>query len=176
LSLLLQFPTFPQNRGFIFPDRSLSGGGTAGSSGLKLVLKRPAPDLASEDSTSSDSGEGVVDGGKPTAKTPRRKRRFRLTDSIAKAKRRAERRAQVPGDNYIPPIFMIPLFSGCPTRRGQPRVGGAVGGRRARALVPPEAPKLSIRSYDSMQLLADFLFRKLLLKDPEEYFAYAVTP
>jgi hypothetical protein len=51
-----------------------------------------------------------VDGGMPTAKTPRRKRRFRLMDFIAKAKRRAERRAQVPGDNCISPILIIPDF------------------------------------------------------------------
>ena len=37
-------------------------------------------------------------------------------------------------------------------------------------------PETYLRGYSSFQLFCDFILRKLMIKDPEEYFTYPVSP
>uniref|UniRef100_A0A0N5AP61 Bromo domain-containing protein n=1 Tax=Syphacia muris TaxID=451379 RepID=A0A0N5AP61_9BILA len=134
------------------------------------------PSTVAEDPEENESVGDEIKKEVPGEKVKKRKkRRFRLTDSIVKSKRRAERRAQLAAErkeraelglDVITVYFMCRIFKNDDE------------GKKDKTSSPSPAPVVKppmIRSYSPLQLLCDHLLRKLHAKDPEEYFAFPVT-
>uniref|UniRef100_A0A915AJ43 Bromo domain-containing protein n=1 Tax=Parascaris univalens TaxID=6257 RepID=A0A915AJ43_PARUN len=118
-----------------------------------------------EDQEENDSAAEEVKKGENVeekVKKTRKKRRFRLTDSTAKSRRRAERKAQLAAERK--------------EREEMKHEGEEEEEEKQESASPPPVQKPPmIRTYSPIQLLCDNLLRKLQAKDPEEYFAFPVT-
>ncbi|VDK43661.1 unnamed protein product [Anisakis simplex] len=117
---------------------------------------------AAEDHEEMESTDDVKVNVEEKVRKTRKKRRFRLTDSTAKSRRRAERKAQLAAE-----------------RKEREELKQEVEEEEVQKQSSEDAPPVQkppmIRTYSPMQLLCDNLLRKLHAKDPEEYFAFPVT-
>ncbi|KAI1720678.1 bromodomain-containing protein [Ditylenchus destructor] len=162
----------------------------AGKKEKRAAEKPPPQTIADDDDSDSKSGEESVadddmdtqspkpnetkDESKPgdadgatdqPAKKKRRKRRLRLTEGN-KAKKRAERKEKQPvaekkeGDGE------------------NPEGGDTPNKKDVIEESPPPPPRKTppLSSYTTFQLLCDHILRKLISKDPEEFFAHPVEP
>uniref|UniRef100_A0A914W8I2 Bromo domain-containing protein n=1 Tax=Plectus sambesii TaxID=2011161 RepID=A0A914W8I2_9BILA len=115
-----------------------------------------------EESDDNNDGKADESGSTSTSKPKRRKRRFRLTDSVAKAKRRADRKAMQPEKGSTPP-------------KDEEEEEEEEKEEEESELTMPMPSRERLTSYSPMQLLADVLLRDLGRKDPDQYFTFPVT-
>uniref|UniRef100_W6ND92 Bromodomain domain containing protein n=2 Tax=Haemonchus contortus TaxID=6289 RepID=W6ND92_HAECO len=117
---------------------------------------------AGEDDSGADEPAENETPGKPK----RKRRRVHLTDYSARKKQREKEKEKLKKAG----LFEEP----------QPKSESAEPEEK-KSTPQPEAPEVvikapSVTKYTPLQLMADHLLRKVMSKDPEEYFAFPVTP
>ncbi|CAJ0584178.1 unnamed protein product, partial [Mesorhabditis spiculigera] len=133
---------------------------------LKEEEEEPQPDEDKSENSDpeSDSGGEVDEKGKEKQAPPKKKRKKKLTEytirrkirDAAKAKAKELRRQQIEDgliDEEEPEVIPEP-------EPEEPE---------------PENKAPDVKKYTAFQILCDHLLRKLMGKDPEEYFAFPVT-
>uniref|UniRef100_A0A0K0DIR7 Bromo domain-containing protein n=1 Tax=Angiostrongylus cantonensis TaxID=6313 RepID=A0A0K0DIR7_ANGCA len=122
------------------------------------------------DSEAGDVGEEESGAEEPvenetTGKPKRKRRRVHLTDYAARKKQREKEREKLRKAGLLE----------------EPTAKAASAEPEEKKASPPAEPPEpivktpSVNSYSPLQLMADHLLRKIMLKDPEEYFAFPVT-
>ncbi|VDK75517.1 unnamed protein product [Litomosoides sigmodontis] len=162
-------PSLPVRRGGFRNVRLVGTGSRKRRSEGNLETEDSDSEQAStaDDQEENGSGDDVKkedEQGEKVKRTPRKKRRFRLTDSIAKSKRRAERRAQLAAERKER------------EESRQQQEDEINAEMKEHSSTPPPLPKVTaVLTYSPMQLFCDNLLRKMKAKDPDEYFAFPVT-
>ncbi|WKX92622.1 hypothetical protein Q1695_010559 [Nippostrongylus brasiliensis] len=113
-----------------------------------------------EDSTAEETAENGTPG-----KPKRKRRRVHLTDYSARKKQREKEREKLRKAGFLE----------------EPSKTAPEEPEEKKPTPPPPTPEPviktpSINQYSPLQLMADHLLRKIMSKDPEEYFAFPVTP
>ncbi|KHJ96794.1 Bromodomain protein [Oesophagostomum dentatum] len=115
-----------------------------------------------EEDSGTEETTGSETPGKPKKKA---RRRAHLTDYSARRKQREKEKEKLRKAGMLE----------------EPATPAPAEQEEKKPTPPPETPEPviktpSVKKYSPLQLMADHLLRKVMSKDPEEYFAFPVTP